>query len=102
MMFKKNETITLIGGSGAIANNLSQFCKNVKIISYLGKSNNYENFISKNLDKNIKNEFLYMDVPTIQKEKYIDRDSGNKIVDFIILMTVLLIQNHKKTKKIFK
>ena len=100
MMFKKNETITLIGGSGAIANNLSQFCKNVKIISYLGKSNNYENFISKNLDKNIKKQFLYMDVPTIQKEKYIDRDSGNKIVGFYNFDdSVINTKSQEKLKK---
>ena len=36
MMFKKDEAITLIGGSGAVANNISQFCKDVTLISYLG------------------------------------------------------------------
>ena len=100
MMFKKNETVTLIGGSGAIANNISQFCKNVKIITYLGRSNNYEKFIKKNLDKNIKKNFLYMNVPTIQKEKYIDRDSGNKIVGFYNFDDSLIDKNSQiKLKK---
>ena len=67
MMFKKDEAITLIGGSGAVANNISQFCKDVTLISYLGRSNNYEKFINKNLDTNIKKKFLYMDVPTIKE-----------------------------------
>ena len=47
MMFKKDEAITLIGGSGAVANNISQFCKDVTLISYLGRSNNYKNLLIK-------------------------------------------------------
>ena len=93
MMFKKDEAITLIGGSGAVANNISQFCKDVTLISYLGRSNNYEKFINKNLDTNIKKKFLYMDVPTIQKEKFIDKDSGNKIVGFYSFDDSILEKN---------
>ena len=37
MMFKKDETKMMMGGSGAIANNLSNFCKEIKLISMLEK-----------------------------------------------------------------
>ena len=37
MMFKKNDSKIIMGGSGAIANNLIQFCDDVKLVSYLGK-----------------------------------------------------------------
>ncbi len=82
MMFKKNESITILGGSGAVANNIAQYCNDIKLISYLGKRHTNKNFINKNLDKKIKKEFIYVDGPTIQKEKYVDRNSNNKIFGF--------------------
>ena len=81
MMFKKMKVYQL-WEVGAVANNISQFCNNVKIISYLGKSYTNKNFIDKNLNKKIKKSFLYINGPTIQKEKYIDKNSGNKIFGF--------------------
>lgn len=82
MMFKKNESKIIMGGAGAIANNLSNFCKEVKLISYVGKNTNSQKFVRKNLEKKIRKEFLYIDGPTIQKEKFIDKNSGSKVVGF--------------------
>ena len=82
MMFKKDETKMMMGGSGAIANNLSNFCKEIKLISYVGKNINSKKFVQKNLDKKIKKEFLYINGPTIQKEKFIDKNSGSKVIGF--------------------
>jgi rfaE bifunctional protein nucleotidyltransferase chain/domain len=42
------------GGVIAIARNISDFCKNITILSALGQKKEYENFIKKNLHKNIK------------------------------------------------
>ena len=50
MMFKKNSSAVYMGGAGAIANNVSLYCKKVKFISSLGKKNNYEKFVNKNLE----------------------------------------------------
>ena len=89
-----------MGGAGAIANNISQYCKKVKFISSLGKKNNYEKFVNKNLQKNIMKEFVYIkDVPTIVKEKYIDENSGNKIVGFYNFDDSLMNSSHKKKLK---
>ena len=82
MMFKKDESKMMMGGSGAIANNLSNFCKEIKLISYVGKNINSKKFVQKNLDKKIKKEFLYINGPTIQKEKFIDKNSGSKVIGF--------------------
>jgi len=100
MMFKKNLSAVYMGGAGAIANNISQYCKKVKFISSLGKKNNYEKFVNKNLQKNIMKEFVYIkDVPTIVKEKYIDENSGNKIVGFYNFDDSLMNSSHKKKLK---
>ena len=47
MMFKKDETKMMMGGSGAIANNLSNFCKEIKLISYVGKNINSKKLYKK-------------------------------------------------------
>ena len=101
MMFKKNDSKIIMGGSGAIANNLIQFCDDVKLVSYLGKKINYKEFVYKNLERKIKKEFLYIDSPTILKEKFIDKTSGNKIVGFYNFDDSILDHNsQKKLKKI--
>ncbi|MDC1169946.1 PfkB family carbohydrate kinase [Candidatus Pelagibacter sp.] len=101
MMFKKNDSNTIMGGSGAIANNLAQFCDNVKLISYLGKKSDYKKFVYKTLEKKIKKEFVYVDAPTILKEKFIDKTSGNKIVGFYNFDDSIMDNiSKKKLKKI--
>lgn len=83
MMFKKNASNIYVGGSGAIANNVSQFCKNVKILTIRGKKDKFKRFIDLNLSKNIKKDFLEIsNFNTIEKEKILDLNSNNKIVGF--------------------
>lgn len=43
----------IIGGVGAIANQLAPFVYNSKIITYFGDCNNKISFIKKNIKKNI-------------------------------------------------
>ena len=47
-----------IGGCLAIAQNVSQFCKNTKIITMLGKNNTFLKEIKSKLNKNIKLDFI--------------------------------------------
>ena len=46
-----------MGGAGAVANNISQFCNNVNNFM-LGKSYTNKNFIDKNLNKKNKKIFF--------------------------------------------
>ena len=51
--FKEVKNDKFLGGSLAIANHLSSFCKEVKLISFMGKDFKYADFIKKNLKKNV-------------------------------------------------
>ena len=107
MMFKKHETNKYIGGSGAIANNIAQFCKNVKILALRGKNDKFKNFINSNLSKNIKKDFLEIsNFNTIEKEKILDLNSNNKIVGFYNYNDTpnnkIIVRNLKNYYKILK
>ena len=103
MMFKKEESEIMMGGSGAIANNLSNFCKNIKLISCVGNDINSKKFIEKNLDKRINKEFLHINGPTIQKEKFIDKNSGSKVIGFYNFDDSFLDnKNQNKLKNLLK
>ena len=47
------------GGSLAVANHISQFVKNVDLLTGLGRTNSHEEFIRDKLKKNINPVFLY-------------------------------------------
>ena len=103
MMFKKDESNIIMGGSGAIANNLSNFCNEIKLISYVGQDIDSKQFIRKNLDKKIKKEFLYINGPTIQKEKFIDKNSGSKVIGFYNIDDSFIgKKNQNKLKSLLK
>lgn len=70
-----------LGGSGAIANNLSTFCKNVNLLSYVGEKKENIGVIKKLLNKKIKPFFVpKLNSPTILKKRFVDKISGNKLL----------------------
>ena len=61
------------GGILAIAKHAANFCKEVHIVSMLGRQNDYEDFIASNLLPNISYKFFYRDdVPTVVKRRYLN------------------------------
>jgi rfaE bifunctional protein nucleotidyltransferase chain/domain len=80
LAFRKQEENMFIGGSAIVANNLSYFCKQVNLVSYLGEKKEYYNFIKKRKPKNCNYNFIYKkEAPTIIKKRYIDKISSSKI-----------------------
>jgi rfaE bifunctional protein kinase chain/domain/rfaE bifunctional protein nucleotidyltransferase chain/domain len=80
VMSQKDKEIYL-GGSAAVANHLSSFCKKVNFLTYIGKDKDSKNFIKKNLKKNIVPNFiLKKNGSTIIKKRYIDIVSKNKLL----------------------
>ena len=51
LVFKENKFEEYLGGSLAIARNISPFCKNVTVLSALGEHKEYLRFIKKKLNK---------------------------------------------------
>ena len=83
LMFSKKKEEMYLGGAGAISNHISQFSKKVKLCSIVGSFNNYRNFIKKNISKNVISKlFTKKNSPTIEKQKYLDHVSLNKIIGF--------------------
>ena len=90
---------TYLGGVIAIARSMSDFCKEINILSVLGKDKQYERIIRKNLQKNIKLNLLYREkAPTIVKKRYMEHVSKNKILGIYTLNDELL--NNFEEKKV--
>jgi rfaE bifunctional protein nucleotidyltransferase chain/domain len=63
------------GGSLAVANHISQFVKNVDLLTGLGRSESHEVFIRERLKENVKPVFTYFkDAPTVTKRRFVDAD----------------------------
>lgn len=81
LSFKEYKSEKYLGGSLAIARHLSSFCKNISVISFLGKDLEEHNFIKKNLEKNIKTHFIKKsESKTIVKTRIIDQIDNRKII----------------------
>ena len=81
LAIKNNRLEKYLGGSAAIAMNLSEFCKKIDLVSYIGDRNNGINFIKKNLKKNIKPIFVKKsNSTTIVKRRYIEQNERNKML----------------------
>lgn len=60
------------GGILACANHVAGFCKNVRLVTLLGKQDSKKDFILKHLKSNVKPKFFYRnDAPTIVKRRYV-------------------------------
>jgi rfaE bifunctional protein kinase chain/domain len=81
LVVKPKKEIKFLGGTGYIANLCSTLAKNVKIISFLGTEKTEKKFVLKNLNKNIKHNFLLKNnSPTISKLRYLDDYKKTKII----------------------
>ena len=71
-----------IGGVLAIANHLSNFCKEVTCVTMLGEKGEYEQFIREKLNPNVNVVFHYKkDAPTIVKRRYIEEYTSQKLFE---------------------
>ena len=74
------------GGSIAVANHLAAFCKEVGVVTFLGRNRkgyeNYEAFIQKKLKSNVARHFLYThSAPTIVKRRFVEIYPFQKIFE---------------------
>lgn len=107
VMHQKDKEIYL-GGSAAVANHLSSFCKKVNFLTYIGKDKDSKKFIKKNLKKNIVSNFIFKkDGSSIIKKRFIDIVSNNKLLGVYKLNDSSLDKTNelslfKKIKKLMK
>ena len=78
--FSETKTGIYLGGSAAVANNVSKFGKKITLLTYIGKNKDYFNFIKKKLSNSIKFKFIKKkNSPTVEKKRYIDSGSNHKL-----------------------
>ena len=69
-----------LGGAAAIANNLAEFCKKIRLVSMVGEHQEYFNFIKKKTHKKIETSFFKKkNSPTILKKRFIDNITKSKL-----------------------
>lgn len=90
---RKLNTEKYAGGILAVANHVSNFCQEAKIISYLGDRNDQKAFIKENLSSNIDIDHISKsDSPTIKKTRFIDNYTKTKTLGVYDLNDRLLNQ----------
>ena len=73
---------TYAGGSLVVANHVAGFTNKVELITCLGKKDNKQDFIKKNLKSNINPRFFYReDAPTIVKRRYLEEWNKAKLFE---------------------
>ena len=76
---QKISTEKYSGGIMSVANQVSDFCKEVKILSYLGDRDDQNQFIKENLKSNIDIDYVIKsNSPTILKTRFIDNYTNIK------------------------
>ena len=85
------------GGILAVANQVSDFCKDGIILSYLGDRNIQDKFINDNLSQNIDTDFIIKsNSPTIQKTRFIDNYTNTKTLGVYDINDNLLNKKEEK------
>ena len=102
----KKDSQIFAGGVIAAANHISDFCKEVSLVTGIGdRSNNHEDFIKKKLKSNIKLvDFKLKDRPTTKKTRYIDSSYMSKMFEVYDMNDIPLekIEETKILEKIEK
>ena len=74
------------GGSIAAANHLAAFCDHVDLLTFLGKTNSYEEFIRTGLNPKVNPTFLYLeDEPTIVKRRFVEQYPFQKMFEVYVI-----------------
>ena len=70
------------GGVVAAANHLSSFCKQVEVLTCLGRRDSYESLIRESLNENVSASFVYRrGVPTTRKCRFVDPGHMRKLFE---------------------
>lgn len=75
------------GGIVPVANNISAFCENVSLVSFLGAIDTQEEFIRSRLNMTVNPTFLYMEgnSPTIVKRRFVESYPFQKLFELYVM-----------------
>ena len=98
LVLKELHSNKYLGGTGAIANHLSDFCKSITIISSIGKKRESEKFIKNNISDNINLKLIpKSNSSTIIKKRYVDYISKSKTLGVYSINDNPLNEKEEKT-----
>lgn len=96
LVLKKLNIEKYPGGILAVANHVSEFCKNAKIVSYLGERDAREEFIRENLKSNIELDYIKKkNSPTILKSRFLDAYTNMKMLGVYDINDSLVDKNEE-------
>lgn len=94
LVMRKINNQSYVGGSVAISNLVSNFCKSSTVISYIGEKKEHEKFLKKNSNNN--NKFVFFrktNSPTVVKTRYIDKVTNSKLLGVYDINDAVLEKN---------
>ncbi len=81
LVLRDLKTEEYLGGAAALAENISNFTKNVSLLTMLGEKKEYLNFIKRKLSKNTNFQYICKKgSPTILKRRFLDDINKNKVL----------------------
>ena len=98
MVFCQSKEELYLGGSAIIANHLSDFIKNITLISDLGKETKIKKILNHKLKKNIKHipVLPYEEYKTCIKTRFIDKISNYKLFGAYVISSLDILEFYKK------
>jgi rfaE bifunctional protein nucleotidyltransferase chain/domain len=98
MVFCQSKEELYLGGSAIISNHLSDFIKNITLISDLGKENIIKKLLNNKLKKNIKHISVlpYEEYKTCIKTRFIDKISNYKLFGSYVISSLDISEFYKK------
>jgi rfaE bifunctional protein kinase chain/domain/rfaE bifunctional protein nucleotidyltransferase chain/domain len=86
LAFKHGSNEIYAGGSLSVANHVAGICEDVTLITMFGSDDNHEHFVREHLNPKIKIKSVNQPgAPTIQKMRYVDTHTGNKLFEIYTL-----------------
>ncbi len=100
MVFQQSTQDLYLGGSAIIANHLSDFIKNITLVSDLGKENEIKKFIKNNLKANIKHIPIlpFKDYKSCIKTRFIDTTTNYKLFGSYIFSNLEVPEFYKSLR----
>jgi rfaE bifunctional protein kinase chain/domain/rfaE bifunctional protein nucleotidyltransferase chain/domain len=104
LALKEIKSERYLGGTLAVAQNISEFCNKTNILTVVGEKKEYLNEIKLKLNKNIKMHLINKNKsPTIVKKRFIDYISYNKVLGvYSINDEPLALKDEMKFQKFLK
>jgi len=86
LAMRHRSTELYAGGVLAAANHLSDFCKSVEVVTYLGAIDGQEKFVRENLRPKVRLSPIYKnDSPTIVKRRYVEATLATKLFELYVI-----------------